>query len=85
MLLDNSGKITDMVGRELLLPIYPKRIISLVPSLTELLYSLQIDEQVIGITKFCVRPRKWKEQKINIGGTKSIDYFKKVLSEVHNK
>ena len=38
------------------LPIY-SRIISLVPSQTELLYDLGLEEEVIGITKFCVHPK----------------------------
>ena len=50
-----------------------QRIISLVPSLTELLSDLDLGEQVVGITKFCIRPPQWKKEKIIIGGTKSID------------
>jgi ABC-type hemin transport system substrate-binding protein len=34
-----------------------QRIISLVPSQTELLYDLGLDDEVIGITKFCVHPK----------------------------
>ena len=73
MLLDNSASINDMMGRELLLPYAPKKIISLVPSLTELLYSLRIDERVVGITKFCIRPKDWKVIKPSVGGTKKIN------------
>jgi ABC-type Fe3+-hydroxamate transport system substrate-binding protein len=51
----------------------PKRIISLVPSQTELLWYLGIEEEVIGITKFCFHPKKWHISKIKIGGTKQID------------
>lgn len=54
------------------LPFQPERIISLVPSLTELLYDLGLQEQVIGITKFCVHPPEWKKEKTIIGGTKNI-------------
>lgn len=50
-----------------------KRIISVVPSLTELLYSLGLEEEVIGITKFCVHPRQWFERKTRIGGTKKLN------------
>jgi len=51
----------------------PKRIISLVPSLTELLYDAGLDEQIIGITKFCVHPPGWKKEKAIIGGTKNVN------------
>ena len=50
----------------------PKRIISLVPSQTELLADLGLDQEVVGITKFCVHPEKWKTQKEIIGGTKNF-------------
>ncbi len=49
-----------------------KRIVSLVPSITELLYSLGLDDEVIGITKFCVHPPQWKKEKKIIGGTKNF-------------
>jgi ABC-type Fe3+-hydroxamate transport system substrate-binding protein len=50
---------------------YP-RIISLVPSQTELLHDLGLEEEVIGITKFCVHPTKWYRNKTRIGGTKNV-------------
>ena len=50
----------------------PKRIISLVPSQTELLYYLGLEKETIGITKFCVHPQDWFKTKIRIGGTKTI-------------
>jgi ABC-type Fe3+-hydroxamate transport system substrate-binding protein len=49
------------------------RIISLVPSLTELLSDLELDEEVVGITKFCVHPDHWFVSKTRVGGTKAID------------
>ncbi len=49
-----------------------QRIVSLVPSITELLYSLGLDAEVIGITKFCVHPSYWLSSKKNIGGTKNL-------------
>jgi ABC-type Fe3+-hydroxamate transport system substrate-binding protein len=48
------------------------RIVSLVPSQTELLHHLGLEEEVIGITKFCVHPRKWHRNKTRIGGTKNV-------------
>ena len=49
-----------------------RRIVSLVPSITELLYSLGLNEEVVGITKFCVHPSSWLSSKKNIGGTKNL-------------
>jgi ABC-type Fe3+-hydroxamate transport system substrate-binding protein len=57
--------------KDLKLP--PKRIISLVPSQTELLYDLGLDAEVVGITKFCVHPESWFHKKTRVGGTKQLD------------
>jgi ABC-type Fe3+-hydroxamate transport system substrate-binding protein len=65
-------KSTDGLGREVVLPRYPRRIISLVPSQTELLYDLGLDEAVAGITKFCIHPEKWFREKPRVGGTKDV-------------
>jgi len=54
----------------------PKRIISLVPSQTELLFDLGLEDETIGITKFCVHPEKWFRTKTRVGGTKSINIEK---------
>jgi len=54
----------------------PTRIISLVPSQTELLHFLELELETIGITKFCVHPSSWHREKIKIGGTKNIDIDK---------
>lgn len=65
---------TDQLGRTILLPQIPRRIISLVPSQTELLYSLGLEDSVVGITRFCVHPDSWFRQKSRIGGTKAVDF-----------
>lgn len=62
------------MGRSIHLDAPPKRIISLVPSQTELLYDLGLEEEVIGITKFCVHPRSWFKSKLRVGGTKSYKF-----------
>ncbi|NCI47037.1 helical backbone metal receptor [Sediminibacterium soli] len=67
---------TDQLGNTLVLTAKPQRIISLVPSQTELLYDLGLDKEVIGITKFCVHPEQWFRNKTRIGGTKNIDIEK---------
>ena len=64
---------TDQVGRQITLPdAPPRRIVSLVPSQTELLASLGLDEEVVGITKFCIHPNHWFKSKKRIGGTKDV-------------
>jgi ABC-type Fe3+-hydroxamate transport system substrate-binding protein len=63
----------DQMLREVQLTDCPKRIISLVPSQTELLADLGLDEEVIGITKFCIYPEKWFRSKTRIGGTKQLN------------
>jgi ABC-type Fe3+-hydroxamate transport system substrate-binding protein len=67
---------TDQLGNKMQLNAAPNRIISLVPSQTELLYDLGLDEAVIGITKFCVHPDSWFRNKIRVGGTKNLDIEK---------
>ena len=51
-----------------------QRIISLVPSQTELLHDLGLDNEVVGITKFCIHPEKWLKKKSIIGGTKNFRF-----------
>ena len=64
----------DQTGKLVFIPSSPpKRIISLVPSLTELLYYLGLETEVVGITKFCVHPEQWFRTKQRIGGTKNAD------------
>ncbi len=50
----------------------PGRIVSLVPSQTELLHHLGLEKETIGITKFCIHPETWFKTKTRVGGTKSI-------------
>ncbi|MEO6489505.1 MAG: helical backbone metal receptor [Ferruginibacter sp.] len=54
----------------------PKKIISLVPSQTELLHYLGLEAETIAITKFCVHPSTWFQNKMRIGGTKALDIDK---------
>lgn len=65
--------IRDQIGSVFVLKAKPKRIISLVPSQTELLADLDLDAEIIAITKFCIHPDKWFREKIRIGGTKQLD------------
>ncbi len=63
---------TDQTGQSISLDKTPQRIISLVPSQTELLYDLGLRDEVIGITKFCIHPDEWFRSKTRIGGTKQL-------------
>jgi len=63
---------TDQVNHIVQLETPPKRIISLVPSQTELLCDLGLGDQLAGITKFCVHPREIFTSKTRVGGTKSV-------------
>lgn len=67
---------TDMLHRKVELVNTPCKIISLVPSQSELLYDLGIENEVIGITKFCIHPTHWKNEKVIIGGTKNVNFEK---------
>lgn len=67
---------TDQMNRKVEINFPPKRIISLVPSQTELLHDLGIEEEVVGITKFCIHPEKWFRTKTRVGGTKKLNFEK---------
>ncbi len=49
----------------------PNRVVSLVPSLTELLFDLESGDTLVGRTKFCVHPKPDLERISVIGGTKN--------------
>jgi ABC-type Fe3+-hydroxamate transport system substrate-binding protein len=66
----------DHLGNTIELSETPKRIISLVPSQTELLWDLGLHNEIIGITKFCIHPQKMFKSKNRVGGTKTIDIDK---------
>ncbi len=70
---------TDQTGYEFELKKKPVNIVSLVPSQTELLFDLGLDDEVTGITKFCIHPPHWKNTKTIVGGTKKIR-MKKIQS-----
>lgn len=65
--------VKDQLGDIITVPDFPIRIVSLVPSQTELLHDLGLGERVVGITKFCVHPKEWFKAKTRIGGTKQVN------------
>jgi len=70
--------LKDEVGREVKLPFPPKRIVSLAPNITEILFGLGLDEEVVGVSIHCNYPEKAKS-KVRVGSYISID-FERVIS-----
>lgn len=62
----------DQTGRIVTLSETPRRIVSLVPSQTELLCSLGLEACIVGVTKFCVHPDYIKKNSVVVGGTKQV-------------
>ena len=52
------------------------RIVSLVPSLTELLFALDLGPSLAGRTGFCIHPREGVRAVPKVGGTKDVDVAK---------
>jgi ABC-type Fe3+-hydroxamate transport system substrate-binding protein len=65
--------IYDQMNRAVEAPFLPQRIISIVPSQTELLFDLGLNDEIIGITKFCVHPADKVKRKQKVGGTKTVN------------
>ncbi|WP_458629069.1 ABC transporter substrate-binding protein [Winogradskyella sp. PC D3.3] len=66
----------DQLNRKILFGRKPKRIVSLVPSQTELLVDLGLEAFILGVTKFCVHPKHLRMSKAVVGGTKKINVEK---------
>ncbi|MFT7071097.1 helical backbone metal receptor [Patiriisocius sp. Uisw_017] len=66
--------ISDQLQRKLTFSKTPQRIISLVPSQTELLVSLGLEKSIVGVTKFCVHPVDIRKNTKVVGGTKNINF-----------
>lgn len=65
---------TDQLQRRIFLSKPPERIISLVPSQTELLVDLGLEDKIVGVTKFCIHPRHLRKSKTIVGGTKNYRF-----------
>jgi iron complex transport system substrate-binding protein len=68
----------DEVGREAIFPFPPKRIVSLAPNITEILFSLGLDEEIVGVSIHCNFPEKAKS-KVRVGSYIRLD-FEKIAS-----
>ena len=73
-----TQKFKDEVGREVTFPFPPKRIVSLAPNITEILFSLGLDEEIVGVSIHCNFPEKAKT-KVRVGSYISLD-FEKITS-----
>ena len=68
--------VTDQLGRRVAVPLPARRIVSLVPSQTELLFDLGLGAKVVGVTKFCLHPAEARTRATVVGGTKQFDFDK---------
>lgn len=65
-------RVTDQLGRKVTLAKAPQRIVSLCPSITEMLYHFGLEEKVVGRTRFCIHPKEKVKHALRVGGTKDI-------------
>jgi iron complex transport system substrate-binding protein len=70
-------RVTDEVGRTVSIPSSPHRIISLAPSITEILFRLDLDEEIVGVSIHCDFPEEAK-RRVRVGSYISLD-FEKIL------
>ncbi len=63
--------LEDQLGYPVSIPSEPKRIVSLVPSQTELLFDLGLSEKIAGVTHYCVHPQPEVRSAKRVGGTKN--------------
>ena len=63
-------RFVDALQREVIVSWPPKRIISLVPSISETLSALKLEDELVAVTKFCERPVTLRDGRAIIGGTK---------------
>ncbi len=69
-------RVVDQLNRAVVTKVDVPRIVSLVPSQTELLFDLGLGDEVVGITKFCIHPKEWFTSKSKVGGTKNVNIEK---------
>lgn len=74
--MNKSRIFEDQMHRQIAVNHPPKKIISLVPSQTELLFYLGLENEIVGLTKFCIHPGDKIVNKAKVGGTKNLKYDK---------
>jgi iron complex transport system substrate-binding protein len=74
----SSQRFKDEVGREVIVLFPPKKIVSLAPNITEILFSLGLDQEIVGVSIHCNFPEKVKSR-VRVGSYISLD-FEKIVS-----
>jgi cobalamin transport system substrate-binding protein len=74
----SSQRFKDEVGREVIVVFPPKKIVSLAPNVTEILFSLGLDQEIVGVSIHCNFPDK-ANSKVRVGSYISLD-FEKIVS-----
>jgi len=69
----DSDKLTYSYGADKPVEYVPRRVVSLVPSLTESLCDLNLADRLIGVTNYCTRPANIIQRLPKLGGTKNPD------------
>lgn len=69
----NERQLTDALGTRHQVAGAQARIVSLVPSITELLFDLDLAPKIVGRTGFCIHPKDRVKRVAKVGGTKSIE------------
>ena len=73
-----AGPVTDQVGRTLVVPENPSRVIALAPSITEIIYDLGQERKLIGVTQYSTYPSE-AESLPRIGSYVRLD-IEKIVS-----
>jgi len=68
-----TRRFLDVLGREVTVSYPPRRVVSLIPSVTEICFALGAGDRVVGITKFCTEPPAGVAGKVRVGGEKNPD------------
>jgi ABC-type Fe3+-hydroxamate transport system substrate-binding protein len=80
----NPAGAVDAIGRTHAPARADARIVSLVPSITELLFDLGVGDRLVGRTGFCIHPQGRIRTVPKVGGTKSVDIERiRELSPTH--
>lgn len=68
--------ITDARNKKIVFSEPPKRVVSLIPSITEALFDLGAGEAIAGVSNYCIHPAEGVKNKIKVGGQKNPDMGK---------
>ena len=82
--MNSDTSLIDAIGVEHFRVNKPARIVSLVPSITELLFALDLGRQIVGRTTFCIHPADQVAEVQRVGGTKQVRLDRlRALSPTH--